>query len=60
MAIVKVSENKTIDPDQVSYIKEVRGNGNKSIALIVLKDGRQIESHFTYKEALKYFPGLGA
>ena len=60
MTLVKVSDNKTIDAAQVSYIKEVKGNGNKSIALIVLKDGRQIESHFNYKEALKHFPGLGA
>ena len=59
MTVVKVSEYKTVDHDQVSYIKEVKGDGNKSIALIVLKDGRQIESHFSYKEALKYFPGLG-
>ena len=58
--VVKVSEHKTVDPAQVSYIKEVKGEGNKSIALIVLKDGRQIESHFTYKEALEHFPGLGA
>ena len=59
MKLVKVSDKKTIDVDQVSYIKEVKGNGNRSIALIGLKDGRQIESHFSYKEALKHFPGLG-
>lgn len=59
MKLVKVSETAVVCFEQVSYIKEVKGNGNKSIALIVLKDCRQIESHFTYKEALKHFPGLG-
>jgi len=50
----------TVDPADVSYIKEVKGVHNKSIALIVLKDGRRIESHLSYKEAMKHFPGLGA
>ena len=59
MQFVKVSEKATIDPEHVSYIKEVRGLGKKSVALIVLKDGRQIESHLSYKEVLKLFPGLG-
>ena len=60
MKLVKVSEKVTVDPCSVSYVKEVKGTGNKSIALIVLKDGRQIESHLSYKEALKHFPGLCA
>ena len=56
MKMVKISECVCVNPDDVSYVKEVKDVGNKSIALIVLKNGKQCASNLTYHEALKLFP----